>query len=346
MPRVSKANDARQNNAQRARIQLQKHIGRIRQERRDPSQRAALENLIQYFKNGIKPFCPHLVIGSSRFFDLITQKLTARNVHARNSDRQDYEIGSRWERHVADLGFIPSERFDFVKFEVLDKDPLYRSNTCRLVIGQPDFRAKITNSQGKSEQVLIEVKSTNRAQNYQAFKTGRAHSQRYQVQICLQCSGIDKGYLIFARGTAQTPELSEHIEYRVLEIFREPNFFPRHKLQIVKGDARFLADLASFPNRPTASLIEYSEAQVQKYQSSLFSNLKSDGQEEQNTVIGITGDFRTQCRINRLIIKDKMELQGLTRKVGRPRKKGSELVRPRYGRKSELAYQIRFPSDN
>jgi hypothetical protein len=346
MPRVSRANQARIQNATKARLELSKHHNKIVAVRRLPQQLKKLENIINFFRVGSKPFCSHLIIGSSRFWRLIQGHLSARDLHSKKADRSDYEIGEKWQRHVSDLKIIPGGKDAEAPFDIVEPDPLYYSPVCKMIVAQPDFRAKLLHEQGTSEEILIEVKSTNRYENYKAFKTRKATAQRYQLQIALQCSGIQRGYLIFCRGTAQTPEKSDNFEYRVIEVKKDINFFQTHKKKMLTGYTKLVADLVTFPNPPTPDFINMVRKELEKIEGDIFPgiNQRSDGSESEN--VNLNQYFRQKCFISRFISKEQLAAHGITRSVGRPRKNGMELKRPRFTLKRNLSHFIRFPDEN
>lgn len=343
MPAISKAAQSRRANAIRARQSLAKQQERLSQARRWPKESAKVAELLQFFELRRVPFCAHLTIASSRFLSLIKGTLSARDVHGKKVDREDFEIGHKWERHIEEASTLPLSAGGHINFRVLESNPLYRSSECRLVVAQPDFVAEVDVEGGRKERVLIEVKSTNRPENYRSFMTGRASKQKYQLQLALQCSGISKGYLVFARGTAQTPNDSDRIEYRVIPVTRQTRFFSRHRAQILKGYACFVASLAAFPRNPTPDLVLFAFNEVLRLQSQLFPEVTFSKEDDGEARSFFNQDFRRKCRISRLVAKEEFEARGFRRSVGRPRQKGSELKAPRYRAASSKISCIRFP---
>lgn len=346
MPRISKAKQARRENCQKARSRLPEFLEQISEDRRLPGQKLRITKIMQFFEGGPRPFCSHIFVSSSKFAQLIQGTLGARDVHGKKKDRDDYEIGQKWERHVFDLGEIPDSKTGPIQFRLLEQDPLFYSQECRFLVAQPDMRAQIVNENGDFEQVLIEIKSTNRPENYKSFKTGRASSQKYQLQVALNCSGIQRGFLIFARGSALTPQESENIGYRVFEIERNPNFIQINQGKISRGYAYFLADLAAYPHRPSKMLIEFAASELQRANELLFPRKDKKLNCHKSLPPSPHPNFRQQCQINRMIIKDQLAALQMKRSVGRPTKKASELKRPKYGKRMNLKGQIRFPDQN
>lgn len=104
------------------------------------------------------------------------------------------------------MGSFTTTTDDLIEFGILDSQTFSASRECPIFVATPDFFIAFKRNGGSEEITLPEVKSTNRIENFTAFKNGLITKQNLKVQIALQCSEINIGFLIFIQRDELEPQ--------------------------------------------------------------------------------------------------------------------------------------------
>lgn len=226
--------------------------------------RKIVKLLLGNLKSNSSDYCCHLTVGSSQFHALINGKLSPLDTHCNKNSLGSFSNGSSWENYVQKQSFFRTVQRKTYTFEVLSKDPFFKSKICPVLVATPDFLIKYLDQEGQKKMGLIEVKSHNRKENRKSFITGNNPSQALQLQVALQASGIDIGFLFLTLANSYSSQSASFICTKVQEFRKDPRFIRKFGPRILAGYSKYIARLSAFPNDPDETLFEFAEQEVQK----------------------------------------------------------------------------------
>lgn len=284
-----------------------------------------IENVVYKTNN----YCGHTKIGSSNFYRLINEELSAERAHQFNQKRAAHSIGNDWENYVKRQEWLPLDRPTGNFFEVIQSQPFSVSEECPVLVASCDFVIRFQNKKGLWEDALLEVKSLNREENQNAYCSDDNQNQRFQLQIALQCTKIKKGFLVFVKGSNENSRSSEHVAFDVVQIVREDNFIETNKKQIINGLAKYYASCAAYPDKESQELIDYGIDLIKLHQNSFFLNQESTRRSKQEYNFAFEEPSKERCSVSRLLRKQILAKKGFRVKVGRPRLQEKLLIKPR-----------------
>lgn len=330
MPRIKACIASRSKSLFKATIASIKARNLKKQQNKEERQKLRTTEILEYFVKGTTKYCHHLHVGSSLFHLLINNNLTAERIHHKNYNNTDYQIGTEWEEHIENLSSLPLLNGKEVKFKVQFKDPFRISEACRILCAKPDYQIEYRNDFGLKVEALLEVKSANRDINLRAFHQGNYDQQAMQLQIALHCFSISHGFLVFVRGDKTNCKESENIGYKIIRIDRDEKFLSDRKEMILDGFANYVATIACYPEQASENMKKYVCDKVYSIQNYIFCGTESRFRMERPMRQAPTQSKSKLCQINKMFIKLRNKELGRRKKVGRPRLRNRELVKPRY----------------
>lgn len=291
----------------------------LREEKRKEEQSERVLSMLDFFRTGTSPYCSHLRLGSSQFLALLQRRLRAQDTHGFNKIGSDFSHGESWERWVKARGSLPLFGEEETTFEVISEAAFHHARTCRFLVASTDFKASYTRPDGGVELALFEVKTTNRPLNSRSWETGRRYQQRYQLQVALQCSEVQVGWLVFVDSKGLSQHELPDPEVRTFRVQREPDFFLRHRAQLLAGYASYLASCAAFPKTPSDHLLAFTLGQLQKKKDLLFPSSGWEESTEEVDEVKKSGKHKQRCRVNFAARDLRLSASAPSRMPGRPR---------------------------
>ena len=276
-------------------------------------------SMLNFFRTGESDYCNHVRLGSSRFLAILQRRMTAEHTHGFGRIGHDFAQGSLWEDWARAGGSLPLFGRDPTPFTLTTEQSFHVSPNCPFIVASTDFAIKYNRPDGTPEEALVEIKTTNREINSKAFSSGRRHQQTYQLQVALQCSQMNVGWLVFIDTDGQNPQQRPNSEVRCFLVRRQDNFFQRHQAQLIAGYGHYLASCAAYPKPPSPELLKFTDGELHARKAELFLTERVREPSEALADTRYIAKGKRRCMINQAAQLQRVEAKGFKRERGRPK---------------------------
>jgi hypothetical protein len=270
-------------------------------------------------KESATAICTHLRLGTALTFDLLNCTLTAERVHKTKASYGAPQIGARFEDH-----FVQNPRMMFddgtvIVASELCSQPFKTSDEFPFLCAQPDFRgsAKICK---KSENVLIEVKSSKDEERMRHAIESDDNTETTQLRAALAVFGLETGYLVFYLN--QDSEIDNCT--RRCKVVKNSNFLEENRGKLIAGYTEFLIKIITRYTKLPDYAIEL-KAKIKKF---VEGRCNDHSPKFESAADGVESD--KYCPLSKIIAKDDGRFKEAPKKgVGRPKNPSSKFKKIR-----------------